>query len=89
VSPLAVLNGQVAQAPHGASLAAVLRDQYTPPPRQEQYYECWANRAFYRNGWVAISLQRQGDPIDFSNWTLHQHAEDFSESIDLARQHPA
>ena len=36
-----------------------------------------------------MSLQKRGDPIDFDNWTLHAHAEDFSESIDLRRQHPA
>jgi hypothetical protein len=65
-----------------------LRDAAAPAPRREQYYECWANRAYYRDGWVAVSLQKRGDPIDFENWTLHAHAEDFSESIDLRRQHP-
>src|SRR5262249_31380998 len=40
------------------------------------------------DGWVAVSLQKRGEAIDFDNWTLHAHAEDFSESMDLARQHP-
>jgi arylsulfatase len=35
-----------------------------------------------------VSLQKRGEPIDFDNWTLHLHAEDFSESMDLARQYP-
>jgi hypothetical protein len=37
---------------------------------------------------VAVSLQKRGEAIDFDNWTLHAHAEDFSESMDLRRQHP-
>jgi hypothetical protein len=72
----------------GRSLAPVLRDADAKAPRDEQYYECWANRAYYRDGWVAVSLQKRGEAIDFDNWTLHAHAEDFSESMDLRRQHP-
>src|SRR5260370_27101798 len=33
-------------------------------------------------------MEKRGEPIEFDNWTLHAHAEDFSESIDLRRQHP-
>ena len=87
IEPLKVSHGQPAQPFHGKSLAPVaLANQ--PAPRQEQYYECWANRAYYREGWVAVSLQKRGDAIDFNNWTLHRHASDFSESVDLSREHP-
>ena len=89
VPTLQTAHGKPAKQPHGASLAAILRDATAPAPRSEQYYECWSNRAYYRDGWVAVSLQRQGEPVDFENWTLHHQAEDFSESINLARQHPA
>lgn len=88
VPPLTVSHGHEAKPMQGQSLAAVLRDAAAPAPRTEQYYECWANRAYYRDGWVAVSLQKRGDAIDFDNWTLHAHAEDFSESIDLRPQHP-
>jgi arylsulfatase A-like enzyme len=88
VAPLKVSHGQAAKPMQGQSLAPVLRDAAAPAPRREQYYECWANRAYYRDGWVAVSLQKRGDAIDFDNWTLHAHSEDFSESIDLRRQHP-
>ena len=87
VPPLATSHGKPAQPMQGKSLAPVLRDAGAPPPRNEQYYECWANRAYYRDGWVAVSLQKRGEAIDFDNWTLHAHAEDFSESMDLRRQH--
>ncbi|MGA3003040.1 MAG: arylsulfatase [Acetobacteraceae bacterium] len=89
VPPLETSHGRPAQSMHGRSLAGVLRDPAAASPRSEQYYECWANRAFYRDGWIAVSLQVKGQKINFDNWTLHLHAEDFSESMDLARQHPA
>ena len=57
-------------------------------PRNEQYYECWANRAYYRDGWLARSLQVRATPVDMDKWTLHHLDHDFSESTDLASQHP-
>jgi arylsulfatase A-like enzyme len=81
-------HGKPAWPMQGKSLAPVLGDSRAPAPRNEQYYECWANRAYYRDGWVAVSLQKRGEAIDFDNWTLHAHAEDFSESMDLRRQNP-
>src|SRR5437016_5618458 len=88
VPALEMSHGRPAQPMQGKSLASVLRDAEAPATRNEQYYECWANRAYYREGWVAVSLQKRGEAIDFDNWTLHAHAEDFSESMDLRRQHP-
>jgi len=88
VPPLEISHAKPAQPMQGKSLAPVLRDADAAAPRREQYYECWANRAYYRDGWVAVSLQKRGEAIDFDNWTLHAHAEDFSESMDLRRQHP-
>lgn len=57
-------------------------------PRTEQYYECWSNRAYFKEGWLARSLQKRGTPIDFNNWTLHHLEKDFTESTDLSDQHP-
>jgi len=88
IKPLETSHGKPAEPIQGKSLAKILRDSAAPEARHEQYYECWANRAFYRDGWIAVSLQVKGQKIDFDNWSLHRHAEDFSEAIDLARQHP-
>jgi arylsulfatase len=88
VAPLDVSHGKPAQPMQGHSLAGVLRDGTAVSPRREQYYECWANRAYFRDGWVAVSLQVKGQSIDFDNWTLHNQADDFSEGVDVARQHP-
>jgi arylsulfatase len=89
IEPLATSHGRPADPMQGRSLAAVLRDPANASPRREQYYECWANRAYYRDGWIAVSLQIKGKEIDFDNWTLHYHPEDFAEGVDVARQHPA
>ncbi len=88
VAPLTTSHGMPAQAMHGATFAGVLRDASAVPARREQYYECWANRAYYRDGWLAVSLQIKGQAIDFDNWTLHRHSDDFAETIDLASRHP-
>ncbi|MFN0160395.1 MAG: arylsulfatase [Burkholderiales bacterium] len=71
----------------GMSCARVLTENATSP-RSEQYYECWSNRAYYRDGWLARSLQIRGEAVDMDNWTLHHIDRDFSESIDLAAQFP-
>jgi arylsulfatase A-like enzyme len=88
VAPIASSHGKAALPMHGTSLAPLLLHGDGRVARHEQYYECWANRAFWRDGWVAVSLQKLGEPIDFDNWTLHEQASDFSESVDLAAQHP-
>lgn len=83
------LHGEPTLPVHGISFAELLRSPELPAKRMEQYYECWANRAFYRDGWVAVSLQKRGEEIDFDNWTLHYQGSDFSETVDLASEHPA
>jgi arylsulfatase len=87
VPPLRSRHGVAARRMDGLDCAAVLTDD-APSPRREQYYECWSNRAYVRSGWVARSLQVRGQPIDMDNWTLHNLAEDFSESTDLAAHAP-
>ncbi|PYM14960.1 MAG: arylsulfatase [Candidatus Rokuibacteriota bacterium] len=88
VPPLADVNGRRARELHGRSFAAALLDAEAPSPRREQYYECWSNRGFYRDGWLARSLQKRGEPIDLDSWTLHDLTRDFSESVDVRELHP-
>lgn len=76
-----------ARAMDGVSCAQVLLAD-APSPRSEQYYECWSNRAYFRHGWLARSLQIRGDAVNMNNWTLHHLDRDFSESTDLAAQFP-
>jgi arylsulfatase len=87
VPRLETSHGRPARALDGVSCAQVLVAD-APSPRREQYYECWSNRAYYRDGWLARSLQIRDQPIDMDNWTLHHLDADFSESSDVGRDHP-
>jgi arylsulfatase len=89
LTTLDTIHGAPAWQPQGKSFAPILFDATAPAQRDEQYYECWANRAYYRGGWLARSLQKRGEAIDMDNWTLHHLDRDFSESTDLRAQHPA
>jgi arylsulfatase A-like enzyme len=88
VSPPAMSHGMPAKELQGKSQRQVLLDARSPDARTEQYFECWAHRAYFRDGWVAVSIQKMGEAIDFDNWTLHRQATDFSEIEDLAKQFP-
>ncbi len=87
VERLQTSHGSPARGFDGASCAKLLLES-GPSPRTEQYYECWSNRGYYQNGWLARSLQIRGGPIDMDNWSLHNLETDFSESSDLAKEHP-
>jgi arylsulfatase len=86
--PLDRVHDRAARPMDGRSFAALLREPAAASPRTEQYYECWSNRAYYRDGWLARSIQKRGAAIDWNNWTLHDLSRDFSEAADLAAQHP-
>ena len=88
VTPPAQSHGLPAQPLQGHSQWPVLREACAAAVRQEQYCECWSNRAYYRDGWVAVAIQKLGTGIDFDNWTLHRQDSDFSESLDLAAEQP-
>ena len=87
VAVLTNYQGQPMRAMDGQSCAPMLRHNQAGA-RSEQYYECWSNRAYYRQGWLARSLQVRDTPIDMDNWTLHNLDLDFSESEDVAAGHP-
>jgi len=87
VSRVEMVDGEKARELDGTSCAKVFTDNLSSP-RNEQYYECWSNRAYYKDGWLARSLQIRDTPIDMDNWTLHHLDSDFSESTDLSQQKP-
>lgn len=94
--PLAVNGTQ--QAPvEGMSMAYAFTDADAPSPRTTQYFEMFANRAIYHDGWVAtstpttppwVSVAEAVDPIDGYQWELYNVEEDFSQANDLAKSNP-
>jgi len=63
--------------------------------RETQYFELYANRAIYHQGWLAntqpvVEPWKQGypggDPVSDYQWELHNLESDYSQAIDLAAQ---
>jgi arylsulfatase len=90
-----VVNG-IAQKPiEGVSMMYSFDDARAKSRRTTQYFEMFANRAIYNDGWVACSrfgvpwnlVGREGD---FRNapWELYDIENDFSEADDLAAKLP-
>jgi arylsulfatase len=88
----------VEQAPiEGVSMAYTWDDAKSPSQHTTQYFEMFANRAIYQDGWVAattpttppwVSIAAAIDPIDGYEWELYNVAEDFSEATNLAESNP-
>ncbi|MBW2269427.1 MAG: arylsulfatase, partial [Deltaproteobacteria bacterium] len=80
----------------GVSIAYSFDDADAPNRKTVQYYEMFGNRAIWRDGWKAVTLHANRMPWDVNvvlpfdqdKWELYHVAEDFSESTDLAAEHP-
>ncbi len=67
-----------------------------PSAKKRQYYEMFGNRAIWVDGWKAVTLHAKRMPwvlnvtlpFEQDEWELYHVAEDFSESTNLAKQHP-
>ncbi len=89
-------NGVEQQPMDGDSLIYSFNNADAPNVKERQYYEMFGNRAIWVDGWKAVTLHAKRMPWDvnvvlpFENdvWELYNVAEDFSESNDLAEEHP-
>lgn len=99
IEPPASVNGVKQMDVHGVPMnytfAAEADD--LPSDRTVQYFELLGNRAIYHDGWIASCFHGRvpwnrlaGLPFDGpqERWELYNLAEDFSQSNDLAGQHP-
>ncbi|WP_148416587.1 arylsulfatase [Haloferax sp. KTX1] len=89
----------IAQSPiEGTSFAYTFDDPDAPERHTSQYFEMFAYRAVYHDGWRAVHPWPLGDEITAedlsttsladSDWELYHVAEDFSEAHDVAADHP-
>jgi len=89
-------NGVPQQPMDGDSLIYSFNNADAPNVKERQYYEMFGNRAIWVDGWKAVTLHANRMPWDvnvvlpFENdeWELYNVAEDFSESTNLAEEHP-
>jgi arylsulfatase len=81
----AVFNGVCQMPLHGKSIRATFDNARAPHPRNRQYFELWGSRGIWHDGWKAVGIHTPGTSFDNDRWELYN---DFSESTNLAAQHP-
>lgn len=82
----------------GTSLVYSFDDGAAPERHETQYFEVNGHRAVYHRGWLASAhhggvpwtVGLPGEPRDFDDdrWELFDLENDFSQSVDLADEHP-
>jgi arylsulfatase A-like enzyme len=90
-----MLNG-VAQEPiEGVSMGYTFDDAQAKGRRRTQYFELFANRGIYHDGWFAASLanvpwvpQTSAVDLDKLPWELYNIEQDFSQADNLAEKFP-
>jgi arylsulfatase len=95
-----MVNG-VAQKPiEGVSMLYSFADPKAPSTHHTQYFEVFAHRAIYHDGWLACTTPPYGatwddqtkfkrvDVINGYKWELYNVADDFSEAVNLADKYP-
>jgi arylsulfatase A-like enzyme len=91
-----VLNGVPQKPIEGVSMVYTFDDAQAVSKRRTQYFEMFANRAIYSDGWVAATTPPVPPwvtfgavpPIDQYKWELYDVAHDFSEAVNLADKEP-
>jgi arylsulfatase len=92
-----IINGAEQRPIEGVSMLYTFQDPKAPPERRTQYFEMFANRALYHDGWVACTTHRRPpwitfgstkNPADDFEWELYHIEKDFSEHKNLARENP-
>ncbi|KTG11546.1 arylsulfatase [Haloprofundus marisrubri] len=89
----------VSQSPvEGTSFSYTFADSEATGRHETQYFEMFATRAIYHDGWRAVHPWPFGEPIsaedlsattlEESGWELYHVAEDFSEAHDVSSEHP-
>ena len=88
------VNGVVQKPLTGVSMLYAAEDASAPGRHTTQYFEIFANRAIYHDGWLARVVHRvpwEGTPertLQEDIWDLYNTKEDFSLTNNLASQNP-
>jgi arylsulfatase len=92
-----VLNGVPQKPIEGTSMVYSFEDAKAPSKHRTQYFEMFANRAIYNDGWVAATtpavapwiMGGQTPDVDDYGWELYNVTDDFSQAVNLADTEPA
>ena len=91
----AMLNGVPQKPIEGVSMVYSFDDPKAASTRRTQYFEMFANRAIYNDGWVAATTPPLAPwasgktiPVDDYKWELYDITKDFSQANNLAAKEP-
>lgn len=88
-----VVNGVPQQPIEGVSFAYALNDAGAPERHATQYFEMFANRGIYHEGWTACTKHRTpwlttgSRPLESDVWELYA-PDDYSQARDVAKEEP-
>src|SRR5215831_17460087 len=90
------VNGVKQKPIEGVSMVYSFDDPKAVGSRHVQYFEMFANRALYKDGWIAAARHGRlpwlttgsAGHFDDDKWELYNLAEDFSEANDVAAKFP-
>lgn len=79
----------VSQLPlHGTPMGYTFDQADAPTRKQIQHFELVGDRALWHQGWKVVARHTKGADFAEDRWELYDMATDFSETRDLAAQHP-
>jgi len=89
------VNGVQQEPIHGVSMRDSFDDATAAEQRETQYFEMFCNRGIYHQGWTAVTrhgtpwlLGEKSVPLDDDVWELYDTTSDWTQSKDLAKEHP-
>ncbi|OIQ27693.1 MAG: arylsulfatase [Bacteroidetes bacterium MedPE-SWsnd-G2] len=91
------INGVAQKEVEGVSMRYSFNDAAAPSKREVQYFEMFANRGVYSDGWMActtppiapwIGVGGGLDVMSGYEWELYKINDDFSQSNDVAKKYP-
>ncbi len=101
ITPPKVVNGHKQMPFDGVSLAYTFEDADAPTTNDEQFFDNFASRGIYLDGWMACTFgplypwdpannpgRMKGWDSEKDAWELYDVQNDFSQSNDLAAAHP-
>ena len=91
-----MVNGVLQSPMEGTSMLYTFNEADSPERHDLQYFEMFANRGIYFQGWSAVTKHRTPwemhgahlVPLDDDTWELYDGSTDFSQAHDLAAEHP-
>jgi arylsulfatase len=88
ISPLTEREGKPSEPLHGTSFAHTISSADAPSTHTDQYWECIGHRAYYRDGWEAVTFHVPRTSFTTEKWQLFDTNSDPTQVNDLADEMP-